>query len=96
MCNHSQGFYGENQAIQQTKQDVVNSIAERIYRAFCENASFDDDSLDWAFYAVNEEVGGVESGSAIDTLMQATIRHTIEAILGGNYDEAIGEWINAK
>jgi hypothetical protein len=86
----------EAKSTEQTKKDAVNSIAEGIYRAFCENASFDDDGLDQAFYVVVEEFGQVESGSTIDNLMIATIRHAVEAILGGNYDEAIEEWCNAR
>jgi hypothetical protein len=85
----------EAELIEQAKKNAVNSIAERIYNAFCDHCSFDDDSLDWAFYAAVEEFGAFDSGGTMDTLMKATIRHVVEGILSGGYDEAIDEWVKA-
>jgi hypothetical protein len=59
---------------------LIAPLAQEIYDNFRNHSSFDDDLLDWAYYAAVEEVGDGDPDGVISKLMQQTIRYTIKAI----------------
>jgi hypothetical protein len=68
-------------AVNSSQADVlIAPLAAEIYDKFCDHSSFDDELLDWAYYAAVEEVGDGDPDGVISKLMQQTIRYTIKAI----------------
>jgi hypothetical protein len=68
-------------AVNSSQADVLLlPLAQEIYDKFSDHSSFDDDLLDWAYYAAVEEVGDGDPDGVISKLMQQTIRYTIKAI----------------